>query len=128
MTSLARPRSAGSDQAARRRDAREGAQRARTQLHDGPAADPIAERSGDVQRWAAQLAAVQASVSRMNRLTAVADVGAAVVEETRRVIDYHNCRVYLLEPPDDLVPIAFHGEVGAYEEIPLDLLRTKVGI
>ena len=96
--------------------------------HDAPEADPIAERTGDVQRWAAQLAAVQASVSRMNRLTAVAEVGTAVVEETRRVIDYHNCRVYLLEPPDDLVPIAFHGDVGAYEEIPLDLLRTKVGV
>ena len=58
----------------------------------------------------------------------MAEVGTAVVEETRRVIDYHNCRVYLLEPPDDLVPIAFHGDVGAYEEIPLDLLRTKVGV
>jgi diguanylate cyclase (GGDEF)-like protein len=94
---------------------------------DGPASTPIDGGPSDVTRWAAQLAAVQASVSRMNRLTEPAEVGAAIVEETRRVIDYHNCRVYLLEPPDDLVPIAFRGVVGAYEEISLDLLRTKVG-
>jgi diguanylate cyclase (GGDEF)-like protein len=81
-----------------------------------------------VQRWAAQLAAVQASVSRMNRLTAVSEIGAAIVEETRRVIDYHNCRVYLIEPPDDLIPIAFRGEVGTYEEIDPALLRTTVGV
>ena len=26
------------------------------------------------------------------------EIGRAVVEETRRVIDYHNARVYLLDP------------------------------
>jgi len=92
-----------------------------------PAEVASPDRPTEVRRWAAQLAAVQASVSRMNRLTAVAEIGAAIVEETRRVIDYHNCRVYLLEPPDDLLPIAFRGEIGAYEEIPLEVLRTKVG-
>jgi putative methionine-R-sulfoxide reductase with GAF domain len=86
-----------------------------------------ADSSSALQRWAAQLAAVQASVLGMNRLTTMAEIGAAVVEETLRVIDYHDCRVYLLEPPDDLVPIAFRGEVGTYEEIPLEVLRTKVG-
>ena len=55
------------------------------------------------------------------------DVGRAVVEETRRVIDYHNARVYLLEPPDTLVPVAFEGRVGAYEKVDLDILRTTVG-
>ena len=55
------------------------------------------------------------------------DVGRAVVEETRRVIDYHNARVYLLQPPDDLVPVAFEGRVGAYEKVDLEILRTKMG-
>lgn len=55
------------------------------------------------------------------------DVGLAVVEEIRRVIDYHNARVYLLELPDELVPVAFEGRVGAYEKVDLDILRTKVG-
>ena len=91
----------------------------------------IALHNADVyeesERWAAQLAVVQASVSRMNRLTSVEEIGQAVVEETRRVVAYHNCRVYVIEPPDDLVPIAFKGEVCHYLEIPMDVLRTKVG-
>ena len=80
------------------------------------------------ERWAAQLAVVQASISRLNRLNTVESVGQAIVEETRRVVDYHNCRVYLLEPPDLLMPIAFRGEVGTYTEIPAELLRTRVGV
>ena len=87
-------------------------------------ADVMAES----ERWAAQLGLVQASVSRLNRLNTVESVGRAVVEETRRVVDYHNCRVYLLAPPDLLEPIAFRGEVGTYTEIPAELLRTRVGV
>ena len=81
---------------------------------------------GQSERWVGQLSVVQASVNRMNRLTTVAAVGEAVVEETRRVVDYHNCRVYVIEPPD-VVPIAFRGEVGEYDTIPLDLLQTRIG-
>ena len=54
-------------------------------------------------------------------------MGRTVVEETRRVIDYHNARVYLVERPDDVVPIAFEGTVGAYEQVDLELLRDDVG-
>ena len=87
-----------------------------------------ADLYGQSERWAAQLAVVQASMARMNRLTSSAEIGQAVVEETRRVIAYHNCRVYLLQPPDDLLPIAFKGEVGTYDDIPLEVLRTKTGV
>ena len=48
----------------------------------------------------------------MSRAATVDEVGRTVVEETRRIIDYHNARVYLVEPPDDVVPIAFEGTVG----------------
>ena len=87
-------------------------------------ADVMAES----ERWAAQLAVVQASVSRLNRLNTVESVGRAIVEETRRVVAYHNCRVYLLQPPDLLEPIAFRGEVGTYTEITTALLRTRTGV
>jgi diguanylate cyclase (GGDEF)-like protein len=127
MTSPARRRAAGPDPAARRRSARAETRRAGPAHAQALPSTGAAGQTAEIRRWAAQLAAVQASVSRMNRLTTVPDIGAAVVEETRRVIDYHNCRVYLLEPPDDLVPIAIRGEVGAYDEIPLEVLRTKVG-
>ncbi len=87
-----------------------------------------AEVMAESERWAAQLGVVQASVSRLNRLNTVESVGRAIVEETRRVVDYHNCRVYLLEPPDLLEPVAFRGEVGTYTNIPPELLRTRVGV
>jgi diguanylate cyclase (GGDEF)-like protein len=75
----------------------------------------------------AQLNVLQHTARRMSASLTREEVGRAVVEETRRVIDYHNARVYLLEPPDQLVPIAFEGRVGAYEQVDLDILRTTVG-
>jgi diguanylate cyclase (GGDEF)-like protein len=76
---------------------------------------------------AARLSVVQAASARMNRANTIASVGRAIVEELHRIIDYHNARVYLLEPLDDLVPIAFEGRIGAYEEVDMALLRTKLG-
>ena len=87
----------------------------------------IASASSEARLWGAQLGVVQASISRMNRLNTVESIGQAIVEETAQVIDYHNCRVYMLQPPDDLVPVAFRGEISTYREIPIEVLRTKVG-
>src|SRR4029077_4824310 len=41
---------------------------------------------------------------------------------------YHNARVYLLEAPDRLVPIAFEGTVGAYVQVDMALLETRLGV
>lgn len=80
-----------------------------------------------VHRQTAHLGVLQAASARMSRATTVEDVGRAVVEETGRIIDYHNARVYVVEPPDQVVPIAFEGRVGAYENVDLDLLRCRLG-
>ncbi|MDP9482480.1 MAG: GAF domain-containing protein, partial [Chloroflexota bacterium] len=77
--------------------------------------------------WASQLAVLQAASARMSRQNTIASVGRAIVEEVGKIIDYHNCRVYLIEEPDDMVPISFEGRVGAYENVDMALLRTKVG-
>jgi diguanylate cyclase (GGDEF)-like protein len=77
---------------------------------------------------AAQFAVLQAASARMSRATTLESVGRAIVEETRRVLDYHNARVYVLEPPETLAPIAFEGTVGAYEKVDFDLLRTTLGV
>ena len=86
-------------------------------------ADLFAQTEG----WAGQLAVLQAASARMSRQNTIASVGRAIVEEVAKIIDYHNCRVYLIEEPDDVVPIAFEGRVGAYEDVDMKLLRTKVG-
>ncbi|HVL54066.1 MAG TPA: sensor domain-containing diguanylate cyclase [Vitreimonas sp.] len=77
---------------------------------------------------AAQLAVLHAAAARINRARTVEAVGRAVVEETRRVLDYHNARVYLLEPPDQVVPIAFEGRVGEYDKVDMAVLQTTVGV
>ncbi len=76
---------------------------------------------------AQQLAVLQAASSRLSRASSVEAVGRTVVEETRRIIDYHNARVHLVEPPDQVVPIAFEGRVGAYEDLDIELLRCRLG-
>ncbi|MEX1172255.1 MAG: GAF domain-containing protein, partial [Chloroflexota bacterium] len=76
---------------------------------------------------AAQLAALQAASGRLSRASSVEGVGRTVVKEARQVIDYHSARVYLVEPPDQVVPIAFEGRVGAYEHVDVDLLRCRLG-
>ena len=77
---------------------------------------------------AAQLGVLQAASARMSRQNTVESVGRAIVEEVGRIIDYHNCRVYELVEPDQLVPIAFEGRFGAYDKVDRELLRTTVGV
>ncbi len=75
---------------------------------------------------AQQLALLQAASRRMSGASTVEGVGRIVVEETGRVIDYHNARVYLVEG-DAVVPIAFEGVVGAYDDVDMELLRCRLG-
>ena len=86
-----------------------------------------ADLFGEAQVRAGQLAVLQAASSRMSRQNTIASVGRAIVEEIRQIIDYHNCRVYMLEESDELLPIAFEGVVGAYEKVDFELLRTRLG-
>jgi len=79
-------------------------------------------------RRTTHMSALQHAARRMTASLSREEVGAAVVEEARRVVDYHNARVYLLELPDRLVPVAFEGRVGAYEHVDLEILRTTVGV
>ena len=61
------------------------------------------------RRGPLQLAVLQAASARMSRQNTIASVGRAIVEETRGIIDYHNCRVYVLEQPDDARPDRLRG-------------------
>jgi diguanylate cyclase (GGDEF)-like protein len=87
-----------------------------------------AELFARTEQRAAQLDVLRAASARMSRENTVESIGRAIVEETRRIIDYHNARVYLVEEPDDVVPIAFEGIVGEYEKVDFELLRTKLGV
>jgi diguanylate cyclase (GGDEF)-like protein len=78
--------------------------------------------------WARQLEALQRIGARLARLASLEEVGQAVCTETRQVIEYHNCRVYVLEPNGlDLTPVAFRGDLGRYDGETVDALACRVG-
>jgi diguanylate cyclase (GGDEF)-like protein len=86
-----------------------------------------AELFEQTEMRARQLEVLRAAAARMSRANSIEAVGRAIVEETRRILDYHNARVYVVEPPDDVVPIAFQGRVGEYDTVDFSLLRTSFG-
>jgi GAF domain-containing protein len=66
--------------------------------------------------------------AKLNRLRDVRQIGEAITAELRNLVDYHNCRVFVLEPDGEtLVPIAFRGELLEYQGETFDALVTKVG-
>jgi diguanylate cyclase (GGDEF)-like protein len=83
-------------------------------------------RPDDV-RSIAHLKMLQSLSGKLSRLNDVARIGLTIADELRLLIDYHNCRVFLRDG-DDLVPIAFRGNLMAVEPgSAVELLSTKVG-
>ncbi len=86
---------------------------------------PTAERE---LRSVAQLRMLHSLAPRLNRLNDVAEIGEAITGELRTLIDYHNCRIYLLaENGTTLRPIVFRGDLTEYEGETYDNLVTEVG-
>ena len=77
-------------------------------------------------RSIAHLKLVQSLGARLNRLNDLSEIGAVIADELRSLIDYHNCRVFLVEG-DEVVPIAFRGDLLTDDGPTLDLLRLRVG-
>ena len=93
-------------------------------------AGDIAERPGahdaarDV-RSVAHLKMLQSVAARLNRLNSVKDIAEAIVSELRGLIDYHSCRVYLVDG-DEVFPVAVKGD-GVTEEEQVQALRIEIG-
>ena len=83
----------------------------------------------DAERSDAQLDMLHSFAAKLNVLTDTTEIGNAITGELRTIIDYHNCRVYLLQPDrETLMPIAFRGEMTTeYFEEDLDALVTAMG-
>ena len=79
-------------------------------------------------RSIAHLKMLQSLSGKLNRLNDVRQIGDEIAAELRSLIDYHNCRVFVVDG-DELVPVAFRGEFAAETvALPLELLRTKIGV
>jgi signal transduction histidine kinase/putative methionine-R-sulfoxide reductase with GAF domain len=86
-------------------------------------------RQRAAERSDAQLDMLHSFAARLNVLTDTAEIATTITDELQTIIDYHNCRVYLLERDGvRLMPIAFRGELTTeYAEEDLDTLITEIG-
>ncbi len=79
-------------------------------------------------RSLAHMKMLQSLTGKLNRLTDVRMIGDEITLELRSLIDYHNCRVFVVDG-DVLVPVAFRGALGAHTgALPLELLRIRIGV
>ena len=92
----------------------------------GSVAIKTAQNYAQMATWAAQLQSIQALGTRLNRLGTVEEIGSAIAMELRDLIDYHNVRVYRISD-EELIPVAFHGQVGEYSIETGDMLRVPSG-
>ena len=91
--------------------------------------DAAAERPDDESgtrdvRSIAHLKMLQSLARKLNRLNDVAEIGEAIVDELRILIDYHNCIVYLLDG-EQLTPVAVRGQLESED---VDRLVFSLGV
>jgi diguanylate cyclase (GGDEF)-like protein len=86
----------------------------------------VGVRGGEDIRSIAHLKMLQSLAGKLNRSNDVREIGMAVANELRLLIDYHNCRVFVRDG-DDLIPIAFQGELTAPDKTVAQAFRARVG-
>jgi len=70
-------------------------------------------RQRDAERSDAQLDMLHSVAAKLNVLSDTAEIGNTITSELRTIIDYHNCRVYVLQPDGrTLLPVAFSGDIS----------------
>jgi HD-GYP domain-containing protein (c-di-GMP phosphodiesterase class II) len=78
-------------------------------------------------RSIAHLKMLQSLSGKLSRLNDVSRIGLTIADELRLLIDYHNCRVFVRDD-DDLVPVAFRGDLMATEPgVTVELPKIAVG-
>jgi diguanylate cyclase (GGDEF)-like protein len=77
-------------------------------------------------RSVAHMKMLQSLGGKLNRLNDVRQIGNVIATELRSLIDYHNCRVSLVEG-NDVIPIAFVGQFTSETREPMEILACKVG-
>jgi diguanylate cyclase (GGDEF)-like protein len=94
---------------------------------DGTTDRPNTPGRGRDARSIAHMKMLQSLGAKLAQLNDVRAIGAAIVNELRTLIDYHNCRIFLVEG-DMLVPIAFRGRLGDEDEpLSTEALECRIG-
>src|SRR5918994_1620435 len=85
---------------------------------------------GDVRRKdirsIAHLKMLQSLAGKLSRSNDIREIGMAIANELRQLIDYHNCRIFVRDG-EELTPIAFQGELTAPDRTAAEVFRTRVG-
>ncbi len=80
-------------------------------------------------RMVGHLKLLQSVSSKLNRLQDVRKIAHTIIDEVGALIEFHNCRIHLLESTGQtLIPMAFHGVLTEYEGETEELLVTPVGV
>jgi diguanylate cyclase (GGDEF)-like protein len=93
---------------------------------DGTRERPAGSPATRDVRSIAHLKMLPSLAGKLNRLNDVREIGATIVNELRMLVDYHSCRVYVADG-EDLIPIAWRGDLGPYEDEAAEALQSKFG-
>ena len=98
-------------------------------FHDARALRPTDADAGRDLRSLGHLKLLQSLTRKLSRLNEVTEIGEAIVEELRVLVDYTNCIVYLLEG-NRLLPVAVRGdlEVHGYDQLEFRLGEGLTGL
>ena len=93
--------------------------------------EETAERPGATEvdrdvRSIAHLKMLQSLAGRLTRLNDVREIGEAIVGELRMLIDYHTCRVYVVEG-EEVVPVAHGGDLEGADGKAIEPPRVRPG-
>jgi diguanylate cyclase (GGDEF)-like protein len=85
---------------------------------------------GDVRRKdirsIAHLKMLQSLAGKLSRSNDIREIGMAIANELRQLIDYHNCRIFVRDG-EELTPIAFQGDLTAPDRNIAKVFRARVG-
>jgi diguanylate cyclase (GGDEF)-like protein len=87
---------------------------------------PTPAATGRDVRSIAHLKMLQSLAGKLNRLNDVREIGDAIVNELRMLVDYHSCRLYVVET-DLLVPVSWRGDLDPYTDESVEALTCRIG-
>src|SRR4051794_13102182 len=94
---------------------------------EGEQQRPEAPTTARDVRSLAHMKMLQSLSGKLNRSNDIRRIGDEIAVELRSLIDYHNCRVFIVDG-EELVPVSFRGEFSAETAaLPLELLRGRIG-
>ena len=77
-------------------------------------------------RSIAHLKMLQSLAGKLNRLNDVRQIGETIVDELRMLVDYHSCRLYVVNG-GDLIPVAWRGDLDQDDEESVEALTCRIG-